>query len=237
MPTVKQMMKSLKSKGSEQTRKVYLSHGAKPDSVYGVKVSDLKILAKTIKGEQELAYELFETGNFDAMYLAGMIADGSQMTKKLLETWAKKGVWEWVSEYIVPWVAAESDHGRGLALKWMDAKKEHVAASGWNTYSGLLTTLPDEQLDLPEIKRLLKRIEKEIDGSANRVRYTMNAFVIAVGSYVLPLSKQAKATAKKLGKVEVDMGGTACKVPLAVDYIAKMETSGRAGKKRKAIRC
>ena len=65
----------------------------------------------------------------------------------------------------------------------------------------------------------------------------MNGFVIAVGAYVTPVMKQAKATAKKLGKVDVDMGGTSCKVPIALVYIEKLEKSGRAGKKRKTTRC
>ena len=65
----------------------------------------------------------------------------------------------------------------------------------------------------------------------------MNGFVIAVGSYVLPLMQQAKATAKKLGTVDVEMHGTSCKVPLATEYIAKMEKSGQAGNKRKTIKC
>ena len=95
----------------------------------------------------------------------------------------------------------------------------------------------DDELDLAEIKALLKMIEREIDAAPNRVRYTMNQFVIAVGAYVLPLNKQAKATAKKLGKVEVDMHGTSCKVPLATEYIAKIEKAGRVGKKRKTIKC
>ncbi len=65
----------------------------------------------------------------------------------------------------------------------------------------------------------------------------MNGFVIAVAAHVAPVLKQAKATAKKLGKVEVDMGETACKVPLALEYIEKMENAGRVGKKRKTARC
>ncbi len=51
----------------------------------GVSVADLKVIAKTIKGQQALACELYATGNMDAMYLAGMIADGSQMTRKTIE--------------------------------------------------------------------------------------------------------------------------------------------------------
>lgn len=231
-------MKSLKAKGSEQTRKTYArQQGAQGDLIYGVKVSDMKVIAKTIKGDQGLAFELYETGHHEAMYLAGMVADGHIMTKKQLEAWAKGAVWQWISEYTVPWVASESEHGRALALKWMNSRTEHIAAAGWNTYSGIMATTDDEDLDLKEIKALLKRVEAEIGGAKNRVRYTMNGFVIGVGGSVTPLAKQAEATAKKIGKVEVDMGGTACKVPLATDYIAKLQKSGRAGKKRKAIRC
>ena len=64
-----------------------------------------------------------------------------------------------------------------------------------------------------------------------------NGFVIAVGTYVKPLSKKAKSIARRLGKVEVELGGTSCKVPLATEAISKAEKAGRAGKKRKTIKC
>jgi hypothetical protein len=71
----------------------------------------------------------------------------------------------------------------------------------------------------------------------NRVRYQMNNFVISVGCYVQALLAEAKAAAKKIGPVEVDMGDTACKTPLATDYIAKVESMGRLGRKRKTLKC
>jgi len=236
MLTLGDVMAELEQKGSEKTRTTYARHGITGD-VYGVSVADLKTVAKQIKGNQELACELYDTGNYDAMYLAGIVADGSQMTKKQLETWAKKAVNGTISEYTVPWVATESKHARDLAVKWIDSKKESIASSGWCTYAGIVATTPDEELDRQEIKGLLNRVAKEIDSAPNRVKYTMNGFVIAVGSYVKPLLKQAKAAAKKLGKVTVDMGETACKVPLATEYIEKVESKGRVGKKRKTIRC
>ncbi len=237
MKTVSQVMTALKKKGKPERIRVFANHGAPTDKLFGVSVADMKVIAKQIKGQQELACELYETGNGDAMYLAGMVADGALMTRRLLDRWAKQANWQMISEYTVPWVATESEHGRALALEWMKSRKESVASSGWNTYSGLLAVRPDDELDLAEIKALLKRIEKEIGTAPNRVKYTMNGFVIAVGCYVAPLSKQAKALAKKLGKVEVEMGGTACKVPLAAETIAKVEKMGRLGKKRKTIKC
>lgn len=236
MKTLAAVMKELKKKGNPLRVQAYGPHGA-PEDIYGVSVADMKVIAKKIKGEQELALDLYETGNADAMYLAGMVASGAQMTKKQLETWARKASWSMISEYTVPGVATESKHAHALATKWIGARKESVASTGWNTLSGIVAVTPDDELDITEIRGLLKKIEKEIGTAANRVRYTMNGFVIAVGSYVAPLNKAAKATAKKLGKVDVDMNGTSCKVPLATEYIAKVEKAGRVGKKRKTIKC
>ena len=236
MDTVAQVMAELKRKGNPARIRVLEAHGG-PADMYGVSVADMKVIAKKIKHQQDLACALYETGHSDAMYLAGMVADGSLMTKKLLNTWARDATWSMISDYTVPRVATESKHARALAMQWIKSKRESIASSGWNTYSGLVAVTADEDLDLAEIKALLKQVERDIDSAHNRVRYTMNGFIIAVGSFVLPLSRQAKATAKRLGKVEVDMGETSCKVPLAIEYIEKVEKKGRAGKKRKTIKC
>jgi 3-methyladenine DNA glycosylase AlkD len=238
MPTVASIMAELKKKGTEKTRKIYARHGMATDNMFGVSVADLKVIAKTIKGQQALACELYETGNLDAMYLAGMVADGSQMTPKQLNRWAEGAAnLQMIAEYTVPWVTVENPQGHDLAMQWIKSKKEHVASSGWCSYSGLLATKADEALDLAEIEGLLGTVVKGIKSAQNRVRYTMNGFVIAVGAYVKPLSKQAKAAARQIGVVSVDVGDTACNVPLATAYIEKIEAAGRLGKKRKTIRC
>ena len=208
-----------------------------PSGTFGVKIADLKMIAKKIKGNQTLACELYETRNADAMYLAGMIADGSQMSKKQLESWANGATWHMLSEYTVPGVATESPFARELAMKWIKSKKEAIASSGWCTYAGIVATTPDEKLDLAEIEELLNHISHEIHAAPNQVRSTMNGFIIAVGGYVKPLLKQAKRVAKIIGSVSVDMGDTACNVPLASAYIEKIEAAGRIGKKRKTMKC
>jgi hypothetical protein len=137
----------------------------------------------------------------------------------------------------VPWVASESRFGRELALDWIDSPSEQIASAGWSTYSSLVAIKPDAELDLKEIEKLLARVKSEIGSAANRVRYCMNGFVIAVGGYVAPLTAKAKATAKALGAVEVDVGDTECRVPDACAYIEKIEKMGRVGKKRAHAGC
>ena len=238
MPTVTSILADLKSKGSEKTRAIYARHGMAPERCFGVSVADLKVIAKTIKGQQALTLELYESGMMEAMYLAGMVANGSKMSEKQLQAWAEGSAgMQMIAEYTVPWVAIENTHGCKLALQWMASKKDYVAAAGWCTYSGLVTTMPDEKLNLSEIEGLLGDVVQRIHKAQNRERHTMNNFVIAIGSYVVPLTKQAKAAARQIGVVTVDMGDTACEVPLATASIEKAEAAGKAGKKRKTIRC
>jgi 3-methyladenine DNA glycosylase AlkD len=234
--SAQEIMAELESLGTESIRKVYRNHGVK-DPYFGVKIEDLKKIQKRVKKDYALALELYATGNSDAMYLAGLIADDAKMTKKDLNQWVKAAYWAWLSEYAVPWVASESAHGRELALTWMDSKKENIASAGWSTYSSLVSIKDDAELDLDEITSLLERVEKTIDEQPNRVRYCMNGFVIAVGAYVKPLTKLASKTAKAIGKVDVDMNGTACKVPDAIEQIKKMHARGTLGRKRKSARC
>lgn len=238
MSTLKTVMAELKSKGKESYRATFARHGIPIDRTYGVSNADLKLIAKSIRKEQALAMELYATGVMDAMYLAGIVADGKLMTKAQLQSWADgaSGM-PMIAEYTVPWVALENPEGSQLALSWMKSKDESIASAGWCTYTGLVTVKPDSELDLAEIEALLKTIPKKVHQAQNRVRSAMKGFVVAAAVYVKPLSATAKAIAIEMGPVSIDVGDTACKVSLATDSIAKAEAAGKIGIKRKTIRC
>jgi hypothetical protein len=229
-------MTELEKLGSPSIKKVLLKHGVR-EPFFGVRISDLKPIQKKIKVDYQLAKDLYATGNADAQYLAGLIADDAKMTKSDLQTWVTQALSNTIFEYTVPWVAAGSPHGYELALKWIDSKEEHIATAGWSTLANLVALQADDKLDLPGLKTLLARVVKEIHSAPNRARYTMNNFVICVGSYVNPLSAEAIAAAKKIGPVTVDVGGTACKVPVATEYIQKAKDRGSLGKKKKTVKC
>ncbi len=234
--TTKEILSELEECGNEQTKCTYLKHGAK-EPLFGVKVQDLKKILKKTKKNHELSLELYATGNYDAMYLAGLMADEKQITKEQLELWVGQAYWSYLSEYTVPWVAAETEYGFELGLKWIQSDIETVASAGWGTLAYFAAVHKDEKLDTKAYIKLLDTVEKEIHGAQNRVRYTMNGFVISVGTYVEVLTEKSKEVAKKIGKVIVDVGGTACKVPLAIDFIDKVIARGRIGVKRKTARC
>jgi 3-methyladenine DNA glycosylase AlkD len=234
--TVQEIMTELRSKGSESIKKILSKHGVK-EPFFGVKVEHLKVIQKKIKKNYQLAKDLYVTGNADAMYLAGLIADDEKMTKADLQSWVQQAFSQNISEYTVPWVAAEGQYGFELALLWIENPKEHIAAAGWATLASLVSLKDDNELDMVKLKSLLTRVVRDIPKSDNRVRYSMNAFVIAAGAYVKPLTEHAQAIAKEIASVEVDTKGAAGRLPDPVQYILKLKERGSLGKKKKTVKC
>jgi len=233
--TFEEVMKQLEELGNEQTKKTFLNHGAS-EPFFGVRVADLKKILKYIKKDHELALRLYDTGNSDAMYLAALAVDPKLMTEDDLQRWVNAANWYMNAEYAVGWVAAESPKALKLAREWIRSDREMTAVAGWSTYSNYITYAGAEELDLEEISSLLQEIGNTIHEAPNRVRYNMNQFIICVGGYVPEIRDEAKNVAEAVGKVHVDVGNTACKVPLATNYIEKILIRGEP-KKKKTVRC
>src|SRR3954465_6723268 len=111
--TAAEIVQELKPLGSASIKKGILKHGIQ-EPLLGVKVEALKKIQKRIKRDYQLALDLYDTGIYDAMYLAGLIADESKMTKEDLRGWLKKATCGALTAYTVPWVASESPYGREL---------------------------------------------------------------------------------------------------------------------------
>lgn len=142
-----------------------------------------------------------------------------------------------LSEYTVAWITSESSYAWELGLKWITDEREGVQSAGWSTLSNFIALTKDESLDLKVIDQLLRQINNDIHTSLNRVRYTKNGFMISVGAYITALTETALQVAEHIGKVQVNVGETGCKVPLATDYIKKVIEKERVGKKKKKARC
>jgi hypothetical protein len=234
--TAKEILKELKPLGSDSYKKVIFNHGVK-EPCFGVKISELQKIQKRIKKDYQLALDLYDTGNYDAMYLAGLIADDARMTKQDLQRWVTQAYCRPLCGATVSWVAAGSPHGWEVGLEWIGSKVPLIAAAGWATLGSLMSIKEDAALDLVELKRLLERVQKAIHQAPDPVRHQMNSFIIAVGGYVTSLTEAAIRAGEKIGPVMVDMGNTSCQVPFAPDYIRKVQKRGTVGKKRKSAKC
>src|SRR5271168_1501471 len=102
--TAKEILAELKPLGRESYKRVLISNHGVKEPFFGVPVSELKKIQKRVKKDCQLALDLYNTGNYDAMYLAGLIADDARMTRKDLNCWAKTANGGALPSATVPWV-------------------------------------------------------------------------------------------------------------------------------------
>ncbi|MEM7199073.1 MAG: DNA alkylation repair protein [Planctomycetota bacterium] len=209
-----QALSKLKGFGTAQNRKIYARHGVS-GPMFGVSYAHLGKLKKEIKLDQELAEGLWASGNHDARVLAAMIADPSAMKAGVLDAWCKE-----VDNHVlcdaVATVAAASPAAASCARRWRKSRDEWRSAAGWAVFGGIAADLP-----VAEVEEALATIEAKIQRSPNRTRHAMNQAVISIGLCSAALQRKAIASARRIGKVDVDHGETSCKTPDAEAYIKK----------------
>jgi len=233
---VQTVLQELSLLSSERTKKVYLRQGAR-EPLFGVATGAMKPLVKKIKINQPLAEELYATGNFDAMYLAGMIADPKIMTDADFDRWMESAYFFMISDFIVAVTLAETDFAKTTADRWIASGRELYVSAGYSCYCWLLGNRKDKEFDKNRLQTMLETVEKTIHGSPDRAKYAMNNFVYTLGVSYLPLHERAAAAAQSIGAVDVYNGKTKLSVPVAADEIQKAADKGRLGFKRKNVRC
>ena len=216
--TLAEVMRILEKSGSEQARKTYARHGA-TGPMFGVLFGDLFKLMKDIDVDHELARQLWATGNVDARNLAMKIADPQAFTPAELDRWAVENPMRMCDLYIAT-LAAEGPHARSKLRQWLSSSDQRLRGIGW-TLLGRLSDL-DESFPEDELLRRVDEIAKTIHSAPSEVRHDMNKALIAIGGHSPSTRKAVIAAAKRIGKVTVDHGDTACKTPDAVETVEKM---------------
>ena len=211
-------MRALEQAGSAQARKTYARHGAR-EPMFGVSFATLKTLSKRIGFDHDLARALWDTGNFDARNLALKIADPGRMTPDELDRWARETPVRMVCGYIAM-LAAESPHAAAKARQWLAGPAGPERSVAWGLVGQMASR--DEGTPDPWFEERLAEIEHGIRAVSDSEREAMNSAVIAIGGRSPALRRSALAVAKRIGRVEVDHGDTACKTPDAGEYIGKM---------------
>ncbi|MBZ5749964.1 DNA alkylation repair protein [Metabacillus rhizolycopersici] len=230
------VMQELEALGKERTKKTYISNGAH-EPLFGVATGAMKPLAKKIKKNQPLADRLYATGNYDAMYFAGIIADPLAMTEADFERWIDGAYFYMLSDFVVAVTLAETEFAQAVADKWIASGEELKMSAGWSCYCWLLGNRPDAEFSESPLASMLDMVKNTIHDSPDRTKSAMNNFIYTVGISYLPLHDKAVETAKAVGPVEIKRDKKKSSIVLAFERIQKDVDRGMLGFKRKHVRC
>lgn len=213
--TVIEILTQLESLG-DNARRAYNTKAGAPENQFGVKLGDIRTLAKKIKTNHDLALRLWDTGNVDAQLLATLIIKPRSLSTDELDTLTRSTTCTQVADWLNAYVVAQHPQKDALRETWMLAKDRWIARAGWNLTASCVNRGVDG-LDLPA---LLDRIEKELPGAMPEVQWTMNNTLAAIGIHHPEHRKRVIAMGEKIGLYRdwpVSKGCTPPYVPVWVE--------------------
>ena len=219
--TVQEILAKLKTLGDEARRAHNTKAGA-PDNQFGVKLGDIRAMAKKIKTDHQLALKLWDTGNVESQLLATLLIKPTSLSADELDKLTRSTTCAQVAEWLNSYVVAQHPEKEALREKWMKAKDRWGARAGWHLTASRVNKGADD-LDLPA---LLDRIEKEMPTAMPAVQWTMNNTLAAIGIHHFEHRKRAIAIGEKIGLYRdwpVSKGCTPPYVPVWVEFMVKRQ--------------
>lgn len=217
--TVKEILTQLKSLGDKARREHNTRAGA-PDNQFGVKLGDIRVVAKKLKSDHDLALALWETGNVEAQLLATLIIKPTSLSAAQLDTLTRSVTCSQVADWLNAYVVSVHPEKEALREKWMNAKDRWASRAGWNLTASRVNAKADD-LDLPA---LLDRIEAEMPNAKPEVQWTMNSTLAAIGIQHAGHRKRAIAIGEAIGLYSdwpVSKGCTPPYVPVWIEAMLK----------------
>jgi 3-methyladenine DNA glycosylase AlkD len=224
--TLKEALKQLEALGNEKMRAHNAKNGA-GDNQFGVKHGDIRVVAKKIKTDHDLALALWKTGNIDAQYLAILILEPKKLSADEMERMVHSATFLWVADWLTSYVLKQHPDKESLRQKWMATKDKMAARAGWSLTAERVEKNPDG-LDLPA---LLDRLESEMGKAPSEIQWTMNGALAAIGIHHPKLRQRALAIGEKLGVYRdypVSKGCTSPFAPIWINFMVnRQKTAGQ----------
>lgn len=214
---VKDILAQLKSMGNDNVRKLNVRNGA-GDKQFGVKLGDIRVIAKKIKPNHDLAMALWATGNLEAQLITTLIIKAKDLSAAEMERMVKSVTVVQVAEWLHSYVLKDHPDKESLRQKWMTTKDPMAARAGWRLTAGRVARNP-EGID---VVTLLNRIEKEMGKADPLVQWTMNMCLAEIGINFAEHRQRALAIGEKLGIYRDYPCSPGCTSPFAPIWINEM---------------
>lgn len=218
---VTEILAQLESLGDE-ARRAYNAKAGAPDNQFGVKLGDIRAMAKTLKADPGLLRELWETGNVEAQLLAALLIKPKSLSAGELDALTRSVSCSQVADWLNANVVAHHPEKESLREAWMDDEDRWAARAGWN----LTASRASKDGDGLDLAALLDRIEAELPGATPEVQWTMNNTLAAIGIHHPEHRERAVAIGEKIGLYRdwpVSKGCTPPYVPVWVEAMVKRQ--------------
>lgn len=218
---VKEAMAKLQALGSERVRAQNLKNGAS-ENQFGVRLGDIRKLAKEIKSNHELALELWETQNVDARFLAILCMKPKLLAPEQLDELVRSERFTHAADWLTRYVVKKHPRVEDLRLEWMDSEDPMTGRAAWSLTADRVA----KNADGLDLVALLDRVESEMETAVPEVQWTMNWCLGEIGIHFPKLRKRARAIGESLGLYRdypVSKGCVSPFVPIFIDEMVSRQ--------------
>lgn len=215
--TVKELFSELESLSDEKTKAHNLKNNV-GDKQFGVKLGDIRKVARKIKTNHKLALELWATDNFDAQMLAILIMKPKALTGDELDSMVRSVNYNRVADWLNSYIVKLHPDNETLRQKWMKDTDPMAARAGWNLTSQRIIKSPE----MVDISALLDRIENEMASAPPEAQWTMNFSLVEIGINHPEYRQRAIDIGEKLGIYRDYPVSKGCTSPFAPIWIKEM---------------
>ena len=185
---------------------------------HGVNLGKLRAIAKRLKTRQELARELWRTGDGAARLLALLTCRPKAFERDELDGMLREARTPKVHDWLVGYVVKKSPHAEELRTAWFADPDPVVASAGWALTTERVAKRP-EGLDL---ERLLDIIEAGMKSAPDRLQWAMNHCLAQIGIEHPEHRARAIGIGERLRVLEDYPTPPNCTSPFAPTWITEM---------------
>lgn len=219
--TLHDAMAELERLGDPKMREFNTKRGA-PENQFGLKMGDIRNVAKKIKSDHDLGLQLWETGNMEARLLAALVMKPQLLSEEQLERMVAGADYQQLADWVNSYVVKQHPAKETLRQRWMHSDHPWLARSGWSLTNERVTKQPDGL----DVVGVLDRIEKELAGAPEPTKWTMNFCLIAIGIENPDLRQRAIDVSERIGAYRDFPCSKGCVSPFAAIAIPEMVSRG-----------
>jgi 3-methyladenine DNA glycosylase AlkD len=218
--TVPELLAELAELEDPRIREVNARHG----DDHAVNLSKLRAIATRLKTQQDLARELWATGDTAARLLALLICRPKAFGRDELDTMLRQARTPKVQDWLVSYVVKKSPHSEELRLAWFSDPDPVVASAGW----ALTTERVTKQPDVVDLSALLDLIDAGMKDAPDRLQWAMNTCLATIGIEHAEYRARALDIGERLEVLKDYPTPPNCTSPFAPIWITEMVSRQRS---------
>jgi 3-methyladenine DNA glycosylase AlkD len=186
----------LKRHGSKRNREGMARYAIPSDRAFGVPMAHMKVLAKRLGRNHELALALWATGWYEARMLASLIDEPARVTPAQMDRWCRAFDNWAICDTACFTLFDRTPHAWVKVAEWSGKRDEFAKRAAFALLWGL--TVHDKQADNEQFGQGLRLIERAAVDERNFVKKAVNMALRAIGKRNPALNAAAVATARRL---------------------------------------